>query len=151
MNLNSFMSEGNQAALITCMIPSQRWSMVVAASCSGGVIQQQRLGKWSEKTKSWMQLNTETIMKPWFRVLRTSDWAESSLSDITLRTQPRRYRSGVVTTLWTSLSGPVRAGTWRQTDTFGETYKWLSTDGPQPTLQSLRWSKEKKGKNKTKN
>ncbi len=37
MNLNSlFMSEGNQALLITCIIPSQRWSMVVAASCSGG-------------------------------------------------------------------------------------------------------------------
>ncbi len=36
MNLNSlFMSEGNQASLITCIIPSQRWSMVEAASCSG--------------------------------------------------------------------------------------------------------------------
>ncbi len=36
MNLNSlFMSEGNQAPLITCIIPSQQWSMVVAISCSG--------------------------------------------------------------------------------------------------------------------
>ncbi len=36
MNLNSlFMSEGNQAPLITYIIPSQRWSMVEAASCSG--------------------------------------------------------------------------------------------------------------------
>ncbi len=36
MNLNSlFMSEGNQAPLITCIISSQRWSMVAAASCSG--------------------------------------------------------------------------------------------------------------------
>ncbi len=26
------------------------------------------------------------------------------------------------------------------------TYKWLSTDGPQQTWQSLRWSKENKGK-----
>ncbi len=39
MNLNSlFMSEGNQAPLITCIKPSQRWSMVAAASCSGGVL-----------------------------------------------------------------------------------------------------------------
>ncbi len=38
MNLNSLiMSEGNQAPLITCMIPSQQWSMVVAASRRGGV------------------------------------------------------------------------------------------------------------------
>ncbi len=28
------------------------------------------------------------------------------------------------------------------------TYKWLSTDGPQPTWQRLRWSKEKNGKKK---
>ncbi len=36
-SISLFMSEGNQAPLITCIIPSQRWSMVVAASCSGGV------------------------------------------------------------------------------------------------------------------
>ncbi len=148
MNLNSlFMSEGNQAPLITCIIPSQRWSMVAAASCSGGVFQRQGLGKWSEKTESWMHLNTEIfLMKTYFRELRTSDWAESSPSNmtITLRTQPRQCRSGLGTTLWTSLSGPARAGTWNQSDIFGETYKWLSTDGPQPTWQ--RWSKEKNGK-----
>ncbi len=33
MNLNSlFMSEGNQAPLITCIIPFQRWSMVAGGS-----------------------------------------------------------------------------------------------------------------------
>ncbi len=152
MNLNSlFMSEGNQAQLITCIIPSQRWSMVVAASCSGGVFQRQGLGKWSEKTESWMQLNTEiSLMKTWFRALRTSDRAESSPSNmtITLRTQPRQCRSGLGTILWTSSSGPAGAGTWNQSDIFGETYKWLSTDGLQPTWQSLRWSKEKNGKKK---
>ncbi len=150
MNLNSiFMSEGNQAPLITCIIPSQRWSMVAAASCSGGVFQRQGLGKWSEKTESWMQLNTEiSLMKTWFRALRTSDWAESSPSNmtITLRTQPRQCKRGLGTTLWISSSGPARSGTWNQSDIFGETYKWLSTDGPQPTWQSLRWSKEKTGK-----
>ncbi len=30
-----------------------------------------------------------------------------------------------------------------QSDMFGETYKWLSTDGPQTTWKNLRWSKEK--------
>ncbi len=153
MNLNSlFMSEGIQAPLITC-IPSQRWSMVAAASYSGGVFQRQGLGKRSEKTESWMQLNTEiSFMKTWFRALRTSDWAESSPSSITitLRTQPRQCRSGLGMTLWTSLSGPARAGTWSQSDIFGETCKWLSTDGPQPTWQSLRWSKVKNGQKKNK-
>ncbi len=106
MNLNSlFMSEGNQASLITCIIPYQRWSMVVAASCRGGVFQRQGLGKWSEKTESWMQPNTEiSLMKTWSRALRTSDWAESSPSNMTttLRTQPRQCRRGLGTTLWTS-------------------------------------------------
>ncbi len=62
MNLNSlFMSDGNQALLIiTCIMPSQRWSMAAAAAlCSGGVFQRQGLVKWSEKAESWMQLNTE--------------------------------------------------------------------------------------------
>ncbi len=130
---------------------SQRWSMVTAASYSGGVFQRQGLGKRSEKTESWMQLNTEiSFMKTWFRALRTSDWAESSPSSITitLRTQPRQCRSGLGMTLWTSLSGPARAGTWSQSDIFGETCKWLSTDGPQPTCQSLRWSKVKNGQKK---
>ncbi len=83
-------------------------------------------------------------MKTWFRALRTSDWAESSPSNmtITLRTQPRQCRSGLGMTLWTSSSGPARAGTRRQSGIFGETCKWLSTDGPQPTWQSLRWSKQ---------
>ncbi len=152
MNLNSlFMSEGNQAPLITCIIPSQRWSTVVAASCSGDVFQRQGLEKRSEKTESWMQLNIEiSLMKTWFRALRTSDWAESSPSNmtITLLTHPRQCRSGLGMTLWTSSSGPARAGTWNKSDSFGETYKWLSTDGPQPTWQSLRWSKEKNGKKK---
>ncbi len=150
MNLNSlFMSEGNQAPLITCIIPSHLWSTVAAASYSVGVFQRQGLGKRSEKTESWMQLNTEiSLMKTWFRALGVSDWAESSPSNmtITLRAQPRQCRSGLGTTLWTSSSGPARAGTWNQSDIFGETYKWLSTDGPQPTWQSLRWSKEKNGK-----
>ncbi len=61
MNLNYlFMSDGNQALLIiTCIIPSQRWSMAAAASCIMGVFQQQGLVKCSEKAENWMQLNTE--------------------------------------------------------------------------------------------
>ncbi len=56
--------------------------------------------------------NTEiSIMKTWFRALRTSDWAERSPSimTITLRTQPRQCRSGLGTTLWTS--SELRLGT----------------------------------------
>ncbi len=153
MNLNSlFMSEGNHAPLITCIIPSLRWSMVAAASCSGGVFQWQGLGKWSEKTESWMQLNTEiALMKTWFRALRTSDWAESSPSNmtITLRTQPRQCRRGLGTTLWMSSSGPARAETWRQSYIFGETYNWLSTDGrSQPDRASNDLKRRLSKKNK---
>ncbi len=146
MNLNSlFMSEGNQAPLITCIIPSQLWSMVAAASCIGGVFQRQGLGKWSEKMESWMQPNTEiSLMKTWFRALRTSDWAESSPSNMTITRQCRR---GLGTTLWTSSSGPARAGTWNQSDIFGETYKWLSNDGPQPTWDDLKRRMAKKQTN----
>ncbi len=78
-----------------------------------GVFQRQGLGKWSEKTESWMQLNTEiSLMKTWFRALRTSDRAESSPSNmtITLRTQPRQCRSGLGTILWTSSSGQPELG-----------------------------------------
>ncbi len=90
MNLNSlFMSEGNQAPLITCMIPSQQWSMVAAASRRGGVLQRQGLRKWSEKTESRMQ-NRDILNEN--LVQSTSDWAESLPSNktITLRTQPRQ-------------------------------------------------------------
>ncbi len=145
MNLNSlFMSEGNQAPLAIPAVKHGGGSII-----QWGCFSAAETGEWSEKTESWMQLNTEiSIMKTWFR---TSDWAESSPSNmtITLRKQPRQCRSGLGTTLWTSSSGPTTAGTWNQSDSFGETYKWLSTDGPQPTWQSLRWSKEKNGKIKT--
>ncbi len=100
--------------------------MVAAASHSGGVFQRQVLGKWSEKTESWMQLNTErSIMKTWFRALRILrlGWKFTFQHDNHLRTQPRQCRSGLGTTLWTSSSGPARAGTWNQSDIFGETYK----------------------------
>ncbi len=75
MNLNSlFMSEGNQAPLITCIIPSQRWSMVAAASCSGSVFHRQGLGKWSEKTESWMQLNTDILNENLVQCAQTLGW-----------------------------------------------------------------------------
>lgn len=46
--LNSkVMSERNRAALITYPIPSQKWSIVVETSCSGGVSQVQGLGNLS--------------------------------------------------------------------------------------------------------
>ena len=41
------MSGGNHAPPIICQIPSLWWSMVVAASCFGGVFQWQGLGHWS--------------------------------------------------------------------------------------------------------
>ena len=45
-----------------CPIPSQQWSMVVAASCCGGVFQWQGLGDWSGLRESWIEQCTE-IMK----------------------------------------------------------------------------------------
>ena len=58
-------------------IPSQRWSMLVATSCCGGVFQRQGLGDWSRspKRESWtMQITEISLMKIWSRVLGTSDW-----------------------------------------------------------------------------
>ena len=42
--MQSVMSGGNQALVITCLIPSLQWSMVVTALCCGDVFQQQELG-----------------------------------------------------------------------------------------------------------
>ncbi len=91
-----------------------------------GVFQQQGLGKWSEKTESWMQLNTEiSFVKTWFRVLRTSDWAESAPANMTIplcsthtaKTMQEWLRDDSMNVLeW-----PCRAETWNQSDIFGET------------------------------
>ena len=53
VSILSGMSGGNQAPLITCPIPSQQWSMVLAASCCGGVFQ--GFGDWSGLSESWTQ------------------------------------------------------------------------------------------------
>ena len=85
----SVMSGGNHAPLITYPVPSQRWNMVVAASCCGGVFQQQGLVKVEGKQK---RANTEiSLMKTRSRELRTSESAEGSPSNrtMTLSTQPR--------------------------------------------------------------
>ncbi len=96
------------------------------------------MAKWPKSSFSSVKIH-ETLIGIYH-------WSSPSNMTITRRPQPRQCRSGLGTTLWTSSSGPARAGTWNQSDIFGETYKWLSTDGPQPTWQSLRWSKEKNGK-----
>ena len=147
----SIMSGGNQVPFITCPISSQQWSMVVAASCCGGVFHQQGLGGWSGLTESWTEQCIEiSWMKTWSRALRTSDWAEGSPSNrtMTLRPQPRQCRSGLRTTLWISLSGPARALTWTQSNISGETWKWsdVKMDCSLPTWQSLRESAEKNGR-----
>ena len=114
----SVMSGGTQAPLITCPIPSQLWSIVVAASCSGDVFQQQGLQEWSGFRESWMEQRTEIyLIKTWPRVLRTSDLAEGTPSNrtIILSTQLIQCRSGLGATLWIpSASGPARALTWTQ-------------------------------------
>ncbi len=78
----------NQALLITCPIQSQQWSMVVAASCCGGVFQLQ--DDWLQSRERWMRPSTGiSWTKTFSRVLRTSDWAEGLPSNktMTLSTQ----------------------------------------------------------------
>jgi hypothetical protein len=45
------------------------------------------------------------------------------------------------------LRGPARARTRTWSNICGETWKYLSSDAPHPTWQSLRGSAEKNGKN----
>ncbi len=60
--------------------------MLVAASCGGGVFQQQELGDWSGLRESWMEQSTEIFsMKTCSTALRTSDWAEGSPSNMTMK------------------------------------------------------------------
>ncbi len=80
----------NQALLITCPIQSQQWSMVVAASCCGGVFQLQGQDDWLQSRERWMWPSTGiSWTKTFSRVLRTSDWAEGLPSNktMTLSTQ----------------------------------------------------------------
>ncbi len=78
------------ALLITCPIQSQQWSMVVAASCCGGVFQLQGQDDWLQSRERWMRPSTGiSWTKTFSRVLRTSDWAEGLPSNktMTLSTQ----------------------------------------------------------------
>ncbi len=80
----------NQALLITCPIQSQQWSMVVAASCCGGVFQLQGQDNWCNRGKDECgQVQGYPGRKTFSRVLRTSDWAEGLPSNktMTLSTQ----------------------------------------------------------------
>jgi hypothetical protein len=89
------------------------------------------------------------LMKTCSRALRTSDWSEGSPSNrtTTLSTQPRQCRGDFGTSLWMSLSGPARVRTWTLSNISGETWKWLCSDAPHPTWQSLRGSADKNGSN----
>ncbi len=80
----------NQALLITCPKQYQQWSMVVAASCCGGVFQLQGQDDWLQSRERWMRPSTGiSWTKTFSRVLRTSDWAEGLPSNktMTLSTQ----------------------------------------------------------------
>ncbi len=68
----------------------QQWSMVVAASCCGGVFQLQGQDDWLQSRERWMRPSTGiSWTKTFSRVLRTSDWAEGLPSNktMTLSTQ----------------------------------------------------------------
>lgn len=70
----------NPALLIIYLIQSQQWNMVVAASCYAGVLQLQ--DDWLPLKERWMRPSTEMCWKKTSsRVLRTSGWAEGSLSN----------------------------------------------------------------------
>ncbi len=76
----------NQALLITSPIQSQQWSMVVAASCCGGVFSaagDRTTGcNWGKDECGQVQGISWT--KTFSRVLRTSDWAEGLPSNKTM-------------------------------------------------------------------
>ncbi len=75
----------NQALLITCPKQSQQWSMVVAASCCGGVFQLQGQDDWLQSRERWMRPSTGiSWTKTFSRVLRTSDWAKGLPSNKTM-------------------------------------------------------------------
>ena len=57
----SVISGGNQAPLITCPKSFQWSSMVVAASCCGGVFQQKRLGDSSWLRESWTEQSRDIL------------------------------------------------------------------------------------------
>ena len=104
--------------LITCLIPSQQWSVVEAASSCGAVSQQQGQEDWSRLKERWTGNSTEkSSVKTWSRALRTEDLAEGSPSNgtMTLITQPRQRRRGLVMILWI-LSWLARALTWNTLD-----------------------------------
>ena len=97
---------------------------------------------------SWGKAEQSKVQR-W--VLRTSDWVEGQPSNrtVTVSTRSRqrpwsRSRQRLGTTLWMSLSCPARALTRTQSNISGETWQWLSTDGPHsqnnpqnPGVQSL--------------
>ena len=65
----SIMSGGNQAPLITCPIPSQQWSMVVAASSCMGCFSATRTGGLVRIEENWMKQCLEiSLMKTWPRL-----------------------------------------------------------------------------------
>ncbi len=86
----------NQALLITCPIQSQQWSMVVAASCCGGVFQLQGQDDWLQSRERWMRPSTGiSWTKTFSRVLRTSDWAEGLPSNKTMTLSTQLNNEGV--------------------------------------------------------
>lgn len=84
----SVVSGGNQAPPIICQIPSLWWSMVVAASCFGGVFQWQGLDHWSVLREAGRSKIDISLTKTWSIALRMSDWVKGSPSN---RTSPSAH------------------------------------------------------------
>ena len=125
----STMSGEHQALLITCLIPSLQWSMVVAASCYGGASQRLGQGAWSEMRDS---CSPEI---PWYRKPAPEcTWPQigSDGSPFSTLTITRG------TSLWLSLSGPAKAQICGRRQ---------FTDTSHPIRQSFRGSARKNGIN----
>ncbi len=108
-----FLSEGNQAPLFTCIIPSQQWSM---ASCSGGVFQRQGLNaaKYRDIFNENLVLSAQNLRLGWKFTFQHDNHPTH-----TAKTMQEWLRDDSMNVLeW-----PSPAGTWKQSDSLEKTYK----------------------------
>ena len=121
---------GNQVLLITCPIPSQRWRMVVAASCCDGLVRDEgklNRAKYRDILNENLVQSTQNLRRG-----RRFNFQQDNDTKHTANTTQEwlRYNCVNVLDILNEISG--------------ETWKGLSTDGPHPVLERIcrdEWQK----------